>query len=256
MKQTLEDYLFWKQHFLHSPPEQWRKTRQADLIKASVNGDVDLAEKAVLFGADVNKIDYIGKCSFHPPLLYASRHGCLKMVVYLVQNGALLDKTSGMYQVTALFDAVEEENLDIVRFLLEQGADVNKADYKGWTPLHCGVHMNEDDGDIAMLLMSYGADLHAKTHCGKLPIDLACTEAMKQAIRNEPRRRMDHGYKRATEHMSAFAMLSNQRINQDNEQNDEQSNKRLRTDDGAIETKTASEDEDSEPSDNEDDEYA
>ena len=53
-----------------------------------------------------------------------------------------------------------------------------------------------------MLLMSYGADLNARTNRGQLPIDVARTEEMKQIIRDEPRRCMDHSHKRATEHDS------------------------------------------------------
>ena len=44
-----------------------------------------------------------------------------------------------------------------------------------------------------------GADLNARSNGGTLPNDIAATEAFKQAIRDEPRRRMDHGHKRATE---------------------------------------------------------
>lgn len=29
-----------------------------------------------------------------------------------------------------------DENLEVVRFLVEQGATVNQADNEGWTPLH------------------------------------------------------------------------------------------------------------------------
>ena len=43
-----------------------------------------------------------------------------------------------------------------------------------------------------------GLDLNARNNDGELPIDLARKPGMKQAIRDEPRRRMDHGHKRAT----------------------------------------------------------
>ena len=86
---------------------------------------------------------------------------------------------------------------------------------------------------------------------GQLPIDFALNEEIKQAIRDEPRRRMDHGHKRATEqdrHPNAAASASAQ------QEEEEQSNKKPRLDDGteAGEGKVAEEDEDSEPSDNED----
>ena len=98
---------------------------------------------------------------------------------------------------TPLITASMNGNLDLVRYLLQQGADKDKASIGGWTSLHWVA----DRGrlDIAMLLMSYGADLHVRSHLDLLPLDVALTEEMKRAIRDEPRRRMDHGHKRATE---------------------------------------------------------
>ena len=109
-----------------------------------------------------------------------------------------------------------------------------------------------------MLLMSYGADLNARTSGGHLPIDTARTEEIKQAIRDEPRRRMDEAPgKRATEqdrHPNAAQK------DEEKEEESEQSNKRPRLEEGAVavatganEPKTAEEDEDSEPSSDEDD---
>ena len=107
--------------------------------------------------------------------------------------------------------------------------------------------------------MVYGADLNALNNRGQLPIDVARTEAMKQAIRDEPRRRMDHGHKRATEqdrHPNAAASASAHQ-QEDDEEKEEQPNKRPRLDDGTEaevdEVKVAEEDEDSEPSSHEED---
>ena len=107
-----------------------------------------------------------------------------------------------------------------------------------------------------MLLMSYGMDLNARTNDGHLPIDLARTEEIKKAIRDEPRRRMDEAPgKRATEedrHPNAATSASAQEKEEVREE--EPSNKKPRLDEGvakAVETKVAEEDEDSEPSSDE-----
>ena len=102
-------------------------------------------------------------------------------------------------------------HLDVARYLLEQGADREKACNEGRRPLHKAVQYSHLE--TAMLLMSYGADLNARATDCQLPIDIAQTEEMKQAIRDEPRRRMDHGHKRATEqdrHPNAAASASAQ----------------------------------------------
>ena len=107
--------------------------------------------------------------------------------------------------------------------------------------------------------MAYGADLNARTNSGQLPIDVADNEEMKQAIRDEPRRRMDEAPgKRATEqdrHPNAATSASAQQMVEEKEE-DELSNKRPRLDEGVgakVEGKVAEEDEDSEPSSDEDD---
>lgn len=45
---------------------------------------------------------------------------------------------SGVVRVTPDHapQACIDENLEVVRFLVEQGATVNQADNEGWTPLH------------------------------------------------------------------------------------------------------------------------
>ena len=100
-----------------------------------------------------------------------------------------------------------------------------------------------------------GADLNARTNGGHLPIDVAESEEIKQAIRDEPRRRIDEAPgKRATEqdrHPNAATAAPEQ---EEEEEEEEHSNKKPRLDEGAEEEegKVAEEDEDSEPSDEED----
>ena len=106
-------------------------------------------------------------------------------------------------------------HIDVVRYLLEQGTDKDNSCNNGWTPLHRAAH--EGHLEITMLLMSYGADLNARTNEGLLPIDEAATEEIKQAIRDEPRRRMDHGHKRATEQDEYLNVATSALLHQDHD---------------------------------------
>ncbi|XP_025067158.1 protein phosphatase 1 regulatory subunit 12B isoform X2 [Alligator sinensis] len=68
----------------------------------------------------------------------------------------------------------------MVKFLVENGADVNQQDNEGWTPLHavasCG-YLN-----IAEYLISHGANVAAVNSEGEVPSDIAEEAAMKDLL--------------------------------------------------------------------------
>ena len=226
-----------------------------DLIKAVQINNLERVRLLVEQGADKDK----GINNGETPLFVAAREGHFGVAQYLVEQGAELDKATN-YGSTPLIIASIRGHLELVRYLLEQGADRDKVN-RGFAPLHFAAHHGHLE--IAMLLMSYGADLNARDNYGRLPIDMTPTEEIRQAIRDEPRRRMDHGHKRATEqdrHPNATTSASVQQEDVEERTEGEQSNKRPRlNDEGAVaavaveKIKVAEEDEDSEPSDEDDD---
>uniref|UniRef100_A0A8C3L0S7 Protein phosphatase 1 regulatory subunit n=1 Tax=Chrysolophus pictus TaxID=9089 RepID=A0A8C3L0S7_CHRPC len=60
-----------------------------------------------------------------------------------------------------------DENLDMVKFLVENGANVNQQDNEGWTPLY---------------LISHGANVAAVNSEGEVPSDIAEEAAMKDLL--------------------------------------------------------------------------
>ena len=221
---------------------------EMNLEDAVHKGDLKRVKFLLGQGVDKDEADHNGWTA----LWNAAWNGHLAIVQYLVEQGADMEKVSNA-GYTPLNIASFWGHLDVVRYLLEQGADRDKASYDGWTPLHNAARQGRLE--VAMLLMSYGADLNPRSNDGRLPIDVAATEEVKQAIRDEPRRRMDEAPgKRATDqdpHPNAAISASAQQ----EEEEDQQINKKPRLDEGAteaIETKVAEEDEDSEPSSDED----
>merc|ERR1712048_953677 len=79
--------------------------------------------------------------------------------------------------MTALHQAVLDDNLVMVRLLTQHGAKINKKDEDGWTPLHAaaanGLHL------IAKYLISQGADKEALTEEEEKAVDLADPEDYK-----------------------------------------------------------------------------
>jgi len=75
-----------------------------------------------------------------------------------------------MSGMTALHQAVIDDNLVIIRLLIHHRAKLNKKDEDGWSPLHAaaanGLH------HIAKYLISQGADKEALTDEGETAVDL------------------------------------------------------------------------------------
>lgn len=68
----------------------------------------------------------------------------------------------------------------MVEFLVTHGADVNRGDNEGWTPLHattsCGFI------SIAKYLIENGANVAAVNNDGELPLDITESDAMEDIL--------------------------------------------------------------------------
>ena len=159
----------------------------SDLYDAVNRGDLERVQVLVEQGADK---DQTGGYAGYTPLYVASRNGHLPVVRYLVEQGADMENAS-VGGWTPVMYASWYGYLDVVRYLLEQGANRDKACNDGRTSLHIAAQNGRLE--IAKLLMVYGADINARTRYGQLSIDMRnlITEEIKQAIRDEPRRRLD-----------------------------------------------------------------
>ena len=91
------------------------------------------------------------------PLFAAIDRGDLETVkAELARDGNLLNQPEGAFLQTPLHKAARAKQLEIVRFLLESGADVNLFDNLSRTPL--AAAMDEEAGpELIQLLEEYGA---------------------------------------------------------------------------------------------------
>jgi DNA-binding protein Fis len=95
----------------------------------------------------------------------------LKIVQFLLDNGADIEIIGGHHRWTALHGAVWRENIEIVRLLIDCGADVNARNEDGQTPLHLALHY--EFFDIARLLLDHGADRDIRDDEDRTPFDIA-----------------------------------------------------------------------------------
>jgi ankyrin repeat protein len=76
--------------------------------------------------------------------------------------------------VTALTQSALDGRLESVKLLVELGADVNKKDRFGWTPLHYAV--SEGYEHICRYLLHHGANARIENSDGEFPVELADEE--------------------------------------------------------------------------------
>jgi ankyrin repeat protein len=113
------------------------------------------------------------------PLLYAAREGCIECAKELAAGGADLD-LADPHRVTPLVMALLNLHFDFAAYLIEAGADVNKWDLYGRSPLYMAADTStipvQGNGsmvvlpsmdklkaiDVARLLLDKGANVNAQ----------------------------------------------------------------------------------------------
>lgn len=112
------------------------KTGFTPIIQAIRNKDKSMLEYLIsLPGIDINKCD---EAKYRlPPISHTIQTNNIEFLKILLKNGADIDKGSqgDNYGNTALMIAAWHGRLDLVKYLVEQGACCNQQDFNGYTPL-------------------------------------------------------------------------------------------------------------------------
>ncbi|KAG9277474.1 protein phosphatase 1 regulatory subunit 12C-like isoform X1 [Astyanax mexicanus] len=88
--------------------------------------------------------------------------------------------------ITALHQACIDGSVEVVTFLLSQGANVNQVDNEGWTPLHVAASCG--NMEITEYLLKHGAALSSVNCDGDVPLDIAEDEAMEALLQAHTRK--------------------------------------------------------------------
>jgi len=126
-------------------------------LHAAVNGNqLAVAKYLLKNGAEVDAQDALGQT----PLYFAAERGSLELARVLVENGADVNKKS-QKSWSPLYAATSSNSLDVAKFLIEHKATVN---YKTGDGAHSPLLIAAFNNNVEMvrLLLDSGADASAK----------------------------------------------------------------------------------------------
>ena len=142
------------------------------LWQAAADGDLQTVKACVARGANVN----IRCGGGFAPLAVASQKGYLEIVKFLVEHGAEIDKCDNARHKTALLHAAFKGHADIVKYLVDKGAALNVQGINGWTPLHDAAWVGQVE--IVKYLVDHKANLGILNNLGESPL-ATCERALR-----------------------------------------------------------------------------
>jgi len=143
---------------IDEPGPAYNRSRTA-LGFAVLNNHTDVVKYLIDKGANIHVVDDEQDSA----LSLAASRGHADLVQYLLDHGALSDLESrdkdGYTPLTTVIDSelCSSHRLDVVKCLVEHGADVNNPGFLGKTPLWYALCERGEEPEIAQYLREHGA---------------------------------------------------------------------------------------------------
>ncbi|XP_067628239.1 uncharacterized protein [Eurosta solidaginis] len=145
------------------------------LYLAAEEGHGEIAEILIANKANVNIVNVEGA-----PLHIAAGRGHDNVVEVLLSNGAEIDVKDNMSR-TSLELAVSRGHLQVVKMLLQcKKVDMNGKGNDDWTMLH--IASQESNLEMVKFLVDEGSNINAKNASGSKPIHIAAREGYKDIV--------------------------------------------------------------------------
>lgn len=133
------------------------KSGENALMMAAFDGDMATVKMLVL-----NKKAAVNKPGW-APIHYAATNGHLQIVQFLMANGAMINALSPS-ETTPLMMAIGSGNDDLIKYLLDNGADLRMRNHEGYTAIDVAQLFGKDD--IRDGLMSRWQKLYKEPYPG------------------------------------------------------------------------------------------
>ncbi|XP_041040074.1 ankyrin repeat and SAM domain-containing protein 6-like isoform X1 [Carcharodon carcharias] len=147
-QKDIRDYLDSK---TTNRPKSDEEKRRPDIFHALKLGSYQLVKEILDEDAvQANVINADGAS----PLMIAAMTGQLDLVQLLSERNSDIDKQDGVHGWTALMQATYHGSKDVVKYLLNQGADVNLRAKNGVTAFDLVMLLNDPDTELVRLLAS------------------------------------------------------------------------------------------------------
>ncbi|KAG5449039.1 Poly [ADP-ribose] polymerase tankyrase-1 [Clonorchis sinensis] len=146
------------------------------VLEAAKRGNLAKLQKLIT-PANINCRDTQGRNS--APLHLAAGYNNVEVVEFLLESGADVNsKDKG--GLIPLHNASSYGHVDVAALLIRHGTSVNAVDKWGYTPLHEAAQKGRTQ--LCALLLAHGADPAMKNQENQVPLDLATTDDVKSLL--------------------------------------------------------------------------
>ncbi|KAL3417181.1 hypothetical protein PVAG01_11181 [Phlyctema vagabunda] len=167
----------WPYYFRASEPSPELRCLASRFFSPSLRENF-MSWVQILNAGDVSEWDFYPRHA--TSLYYASSFGLSDVVEELIRAGADLDTPGSRYQGTALQAAVLRNQLRVMKLLLRAGADPNRPDKNGTSPLHFAAALGSLHS--VAILVQYGASKESIGNLGDTPVDWAEKAGRQDAV--------------------------------------------------------------------------
>jgi ankyrin repeat protein len=163
------------------------------LLAALSKDRVDIAELLLEYGANVDVREATEKTILLTVLSRQPQRNLVNIVKFLLKHGTDVNARDDTSALSSLHLAEYGDELAVARMLVKHKANVNSQDNIGKTPLHIllghRTYSEDDVVDHALLLLEHGAEVNIRDNDNETPLLLA----MEQNWFNLARIFLDHG---------------------------------------------------------------